>query len=167
MNSKKLIISLVFLLALNLSFSQPSVDDVFKKYTKGTVEIVSVEDLAITSNSVLLLDAREPNEYRVSHLKNALHVGYNKFNIQQIIQQTPNKNQEIVVYCSIGVRSETIGNALKKAGYTNVKNLYGGIFEWKNKNYAVVNLQGRETDSIHAYSKEWGKWLQKGIKIYE
>ena len=157
----------MLLLAINLSFSQSSFDEVFKKYTKGTVEVVSVEDLAITSNSVLLLDAREPNEYQVSHLKNAIYVGYKKFNIQKIIQQIPNTNQEIVVYCSIGVRSETIANELKKAGYDHVKNLYGGIFEWKNKNFSVVNSHGTETDSIHAYSKQWGKWLQKGIKIYE
>jgi len=33
------------------------------------------------------------------------------------------------VYCSLGIRSEVIAKKLKKAGYTNVFNLYGGIFE--------------------------------------
>ncbi len=163
----KLSIVILFFLAVNSSFSQTSFDKVFKKYTKGTVEVVSVEDLAAASSSVLILDAREFNEYQVSHLKDAIHVGHHKFDIQQIMKQIPNKNQLIVVYCSIGVRSEIIGHELKNAGYTHVKNLYGGIFEWKNKNFSIVNSQETETDSVHAFSKEWSKWLQKGIKVYE
>ena len=39
----------------------------------------------------------------------------------------------IIVYCSIGVRSEDIGEKLKELGYTKILNLYGGIFDWKNK----------------------------------
>ncbi len=60
-----------------------------------------------------------------------------------------------------------IANKLKKVGYTNVQNLYGGIFEWKNNHLPVVNAVGKPTDSIHAYSKQWGKYLQNGIKVYD
>jgi predicted sulfurtransferase len=69
------------------------------------------------------------------------------------------------VYCSLGVRSEDIAETLQKAGYTNIKNLYGGIFNWKNNNLPVVNRQQKPTDSVHVYSKQWGKWLTKGIKV--
>ena len=72
-----------------------------------------------------------------------------------------------MVYCSLGVRSEDIAEKLKKAGYTAVFNLYGGIFEWKNKGFSVVDLQNKETQKVHAYSKNWGKWLLKGEKIYD
>jgi hypothetical protein len=70
------------------------------------------------------------------------------------------------VYCSLGIRSETIANQLKKAGYTNIKNLYGGIFEWRNKGFKVYNSEDKKTDSIHAFSKAWSKWLTKGTKVY-
>jgi hypothetical protein len=45
--------------------------------------------------------------------------------------------------------------------------LYGGIFEWKNNDFPVFNSEGKETDKIHAFSKEWSKYLYNGIKIYE
>jgi len=71
------------------------------------------------------------------------------------------------VYCSLGIRSEDIAEKLKKAGYNNVLNLYGGIFEWKNKDFTVYNSEGTQTEKIHTFSKEWSKWLTKGIKVYE
>ena len=76
------------------------------------------------------------------------------------------KDQEVIVYCSVGYRSERIGEKLQKAGYTNVKNLYGGIFSWKNEGNEVVRDADIPTDSVHTYNKSWGKWLLKGIEVY-
>jgi len=72
-----------------------------------------------------------------------------------------------VVYCSLGIRSETIAHKLIKKGYTNVYNLYGGIFEWKNNDFVVLDTEGSETEKVHAFNKNWGKWLTKGKKVYE
>ena len=72
----------------------------------------------------------------------------------------------IVVYCSLGIRSEKISEKLKAEGYSNVRNLYGGIFEWKNKGFEVFDSEGKETEKVHAYSKSWSKWLKNGEKIY-
>ena len=137
-----------------------------KQYNKNTVPYISVQELAMPKTDAIILDAREESEYNVSHLKGALFVGYDNFNLEQTTQKIKDKDQAIVVYCSLGIRSETIANRLKKAGYTNVKNLYGGIFEWRNNNFDVYDSQNKKTDSIHAFSKSWGKWLIKGIKVY-
>jgi rhodanese-related sulfurtransferase len=149
-----------------LGFSQESLDDLLKQYNKNTVPYISVQELAMPKTDAIILDAREESEYNVSHLKGALFVGYDNFNLEQTTQKIKDKDQAIVVYCSLGIRSETIANRLKKAGYTNVKNLYGGIFEWRNNNFDVYDSQNKKTDSIHAFSKSWGKWLIKGIKVY-
>lgn len=50
-----------------------------------------------------------------------------------------------------------------EAGYIQVYNLYGGIFEWVNEGHPVFNDQG-ETDKIHAYNKLWGMWLIPRLK---
>jgi rhodanese-related sulfurtransferase len=113
----------------------------------------------------LLLDCREPGEYRVSHLEGALNPGYNSFD-WGALSSIP-KDHPIVVYCSVGYRSERIGEQLQKAGYTRVYNLYGGIFEWVNAGYPVYAAENRPTGRVHAYSRSWGKWLQKGEKVYE
>jgi len=118
-----------------------------------------------TMNDALLLDAREWKEYQVSHLKNAKFVGYDQFDLDKL--KLINKNQKIVVYCSVGYRSEKIADKLKQAGYANVSNLYGGIFEWVNQGNVVVDEKGTATENIHAYSKAWSVWLNKGVKVYD
>lgn len=112
----------------------------------------------------VLLDTRTPEEYKVSHLAGARFVPYKKFDAA-MVKDVP-KDSPIVVYCSVGYRSERIGEQLQKAGYKNVQNLYGGIFEWVNQGYPVYNKVG-QTSQVHAYSKAWGVWLQKGDKVYE
>jgi rhodanese-related sulfurtransferase len=135
-----------------------------KTLLKHTVPEISVDSLAKCSGNVVLLDAREPDEYKVSHMQRAIYVGYNDFTIDAV-KAVP-KESAIVVYCSVGYRSEKVTEKLKAAGYTNVSNLYGGIFEWKNQRHDVVDEQGAVTEKVHAYSKLWGIWLKHGKKVY-
>ena len=160
--------SIIYLFAFwsFLGFSQESLDDLLKKYNNKSIPYISVQQLSISQNKTLILDAREQSEYNISHIKDAIFVGYDNFNLDQTLQHITHKTQAIVVYCSLGVRSEIIANRIKRAGYTNVKNLYGGIFEWKNNDFEVYNSQNKKTDSIHAFSNTWSKWLTKGIKVY-
>lgn len=159
-------LSLLFLcIFIQLSFGQKNLDKLLKKHNDNGVPYISVEELSMPKTKVILLDTREKEEFNISHLKNAIHIGYNNFDIKNIELQIPDKNSKIVVYCSLGIRSETIGEYLKASGYTNVKNLYGGIFQWKNKNYKVYK-NNIETDTIHTFSKSWSKWLKKGVIYY-
>ncbi|MER3327952.1 MAG: rhodanese-like domain-containing protein, partial [Candidatus Kapaibacterium sp.] len=80
--------------------------------------------------------------------------------------QEISKDSKIVVYCSVGYRSEKIAEKLQGAGYTDVSNLYGGIFEWVNQDRAVVDDQNTPTTKVHAFSRVWGVWLNKGEKVY-
>lgn len=115
-------------------------------------------------DEVIILDAREKEEFEVSHLENSMYVGYNDFD-ESTLKTIP-KDKKIVVYCSIGIRSENIGKKLQKAGFTDIQNLYGGIFEWKNNDLPVLDSSGNETEKVHAFSRHWAKWLKKGEKIY-
>ena len=116
-------------------------------------------------STVLLLDAREKDEYEVSHIANAKLVGYDHFKVESL--GGIDKKKKIVVYCSVGYRSEKISEKLMHAGFTDVSNLYGGIFEWMNQGNLVVDSDGKTTEDIHAYNKTWGVWLTKGNKVYE
>ena len=162
-----------FLLSLSLFllFSSPLIgqnklDRTLRLLNKKTVPYIYVNKIVVSDN-VLFLDTRKKDEFDVSHLKNALWVGYITFEIDSVLTSIPNREHNIIVYCSIGVRSEDIGEKLLKAGYTNVKNLYGGIFEWKNQGYPVYTSQGNETEKVHAFDKHWGKLLTNGEKVYD
>ena len=150
-----------------LTNAQHNLEKVLSKYNSETVPYISVSELNKVMDEVIILDARELNEFNTSHIKNAIHVGYDSFNINETKKHLKKKGEIIVVYCSIGVRSEDIGEKLKSEGYLNVHNLFGGIFEWKNNGHNVYNTNNEITENIHAYSKQWSKWLLKGNKIYD
>ena len=110
------------------------------------------------------LDAREKNEFNISHIEGAINIGSDSFDISSVSHIS--KNAEIIIYCSIGARSQTIAKKLLSAGYTNVSNLYGGLFHWANNGYPMVDDQSKSTGMIHSYSKEWAKWVTTGATIY-
>lgn len=128
-----------------------------------SVEEISCDSASKLSN-VVFLDAREAPEFETSSLSDAIHVGYANFN-GEAVANLP-KDTTIIVYCSVGYRSEKVAEKLLELGFTKVKNLYGGIFEWVNKGNAVFK-NGIETENIHAYNRIWGIWLNKGNKVYD
>lgn len=127
-------------------------------------EISAVEAQKLV-DEVIFLDAREAHEYEVSHIKDAIFVGYDDFQMQRVLDNVP-KSKKVVVYCSVGYRSEKVSEQLLEAGYQDVSNLYGGIFEWKNLDYPVYNAQDK-TNKVHAFDRIWGVWLNNGIKVYK
>lgn len=116
----------------------------------------------IDTNNTLFLDARSKAEYNVSHIKGSIWVGYDEFKFNKVPSNL--KNRKIIVYCSVGYRSAIITNKLNKKGYSTT-NLYGGIFEWVNQGKTIVDSKGKTT-KVHAYNRDWSKWLTNGIKVY-
>ena len=163
----KAIIFLLLFIAAN-GFAQKNLDELLQKFNTQSIPYISVEELRMfqMNGTVTILDAREPEEFKISHIVSAKNVGFNDFSSEEKQLQKLNKNIPVVVYCSLGIRSEEIGEKLKKAGFTNVKNLYGGIFEWKNKGYPVIDSTGKETENVHAFSKHWSKYLHAGTPVY-
>ncbi len=166
MKQKIIYILLIFITAN--TFAQKNLDELLQTYNTRSIPYISVAGLRMLqmNDSVVILDAREPAEFNVSHIASAKNVGFNDFSSEEKQLQKVKKNTPIIVYCSVGIRSEQIGEKLKKAGFTNVKNLYGGIFEWKNKNFPVIDSTATETENVHTFSKIWSKYLKAGNPIY-
>lgn len=149
--------------SINAQVQSKSFSLLLKTLLDDDIPKISVPEAAQSAQQFLFLDAREREEYEVSHLKGARFVGYKNFTLSAL--EGVDKKKSIVVYCAIGKRSDAITEKLQKAGYTNVRNLYGGIFEWVNQGHPVYNNNGR-TDSVHAYGRFWGHWLERGKKVY-
>ena len=149
------------------TIESPAFDRTVSTMIKHSIPLIGVEELAKDQYSYVLLDAREEGEYAVSHLEGALFIGFD--NWDKSVMEEIDKNAPIVVYCSIGVRSEKIGEKLQKMGYTNVQNLYGSIFEWSNQGYPLVDNAGYPTKKVHGYSWAWGKWMtnKEYQKVYK
>jgi len=159
-----------FLIVGNICFSQnySSFEEMKNNIVSKTIPLITVEEFKKVENTktpLLILDAREKKEYEVSHLKKAKHIGYDNFKIGDLSKL--DKETIVVVYCSVGYRSEKIGEKLKNAGFKKVMNLKGGIFDWVNSSHPVYDRFGKKTQKIHPYDKSWEKWLTKGEKVYE
>ena len=148
---------------------QLSIEELLIINNINPIEYISVDELRKKqlNDSLLIFDCREVPEFNVSHIASSRNVGFKHFSKKEFAAKYLDKNMPIVLYCSVGIRSEKIGKKLQRMGYTNVKNLYGGIFEWKNKGFPIVDSTHKETENIHVYSKRWSKWSLKGKKIYD
>lgn len=81
--------------------------------------------------NVFVLDVREPHEYQIANLNAPLiPLGSIESRLSEI---AAHKNDEVIVHCRSGARSQKAAVALKAAGFTNVSNLTGGILAWAEK----------------------------------
>ena len=156
---KQLTIFLLLLITI-MANAQSEFDKMLNGMYKYTVPLVKSDKLVEwqEENKIYILDARESTEYKVSHIKNAIEVGYDNFELSSV-KDIP-KDAKVVVYCSVGYRSERIGEKLIKEGYISVFNLYGGIFDWVNNGNSVFDADGKVA-KVHAYNKDWGKWVEE------
>lgn len=112
----------------------------------------------------LILDSRKAEEFEVSHLPNAIRVD-DRLD-ETMLERIRKSNKKIVVYCSVGVRSEDFGEKMLKKTGQPVFNLYGGIFAWKDAGFPILDNEDQPTERVHTFSKNWQDYLRTGIAVY-
>jgi rhodanese-related sulfurtransferase len=110
----------------------------------------------------VLLDARQPSEYRVSHLRGARRIDPDHPDIEGL--SVP-RDARVVVYCAVGWRSGDVASRLQEAGYRQVYNLEGGIFGWANRGRPVYR-DGERVRRVHPYDETWGRLLDRELHAY-
>jgi rhodanese-related sulfurtransferase len=99
------------------------------------MQIITVTDLMKRINAnepVNLIDVREPEE------RDVFHIGGKLLPLGHIMSMQSDdidelKNEEVICYCRSGQRSAQACLMLETVGFTNVKNLSGGMNEWQEK----------------------------------
>jgi rhodanese-related sulfurtransferase len=109
----------------------------------------------------ILLDARSPEEFEVSHLPNARPAADESQALEQL--RDADQNRRIVVYCSVGWRSSALAQKLKARGYANVSNLEGSIFQWANEGRPVYR-NGQQVSQVHPFDEKWGRLLKAELR---
>ncbi len=145
-------------------FTNEEFNNMASEMAKGKATDLDISEVLKNRGNVTILDSRERSEYEVSHIAGAQWVGYDDFNVDRL--NNLSKDSKIIVYCSVGYRSERICEKLQDLGYTNVFNFRGSIFDWVNKGNQVVDMKGNPTNKIHGFDKKWSKWLKKGEVVY-
>lgn len=143
--------------------SNPAFDTEVASCLRFSVPAIDVDSLRRVQSEVILVDARERREFGVSHIAGAIHLDAARFKTAAL--DSLSKNQPVVVYCSIGCRSEKAAERLQKLGFTRVSNLYGSIFEWVNRGYPVVDSTGAPTSRLHTFNASWGRWIENEASV--
>jgi rhodanese-related sulfurtransferase len=108
----------------------------------------------------LLLDARSSAEYAVSHLAGAVHAPDEAAALTALAGVAPAR--EILVYCSVGVRSSALAEELRARGF-DAANLEGGLFAWANAGLPIVWMAADGADEpaerVHPFDARWGALL--------
>jgi rhodanese-related sulfurtransferase len=127
------------------------------------INIAQLQELYKKPEAFRLVDVRASAETAVSHLPGAVFYSSSG----QIGQAySANKNQNIVVYCSVGWRSAKIVSELQAMGFTQVSNLEGSIFEWANEGLPV--FRGRErVKTVHPFDSTWQVLLKPELRALQ
>jgi adenylyltransferase/sulfurtransferase len=97
---------------------------------------ITVEDLKARidrGERPFILDVREPNEYQIARLPGSTLIPLGE--LPKRFAEVPSGAgaPEIIVQCKVGGRSAKAVRQLVDNGFTNVKNLKGGILAWSDR----------------------------------
>ncbi|WP_378177314.1 rhodanese-like domain-containing protein [Aquimarina sp. SS2-1] len=129
----KSILTLIFFSILLLNCKDANNKDA------AVVELITVEEMdsLLEMEKVQLIDVRTPNEYAEGHIEGAINIDFSDENFETLISEV-DKSKPVAVYCGRGGRSNKCSSYMKKAGFTKIYDLDGGITEWKYKGKDLV-----------------------------
>ena len=126
----------------------------FQAFHKGKIKIKSelvplgikikkkISDNELTPNewnrfikrkNTIIIDTRKNFEFKVGTFKDSINPKLNSFREFPKYFKTLNKNQEIGMFCTGGIRCEKASYYLRKQGFKNVYQLKGGIINYLDK----------------------------------
>lgn len=88
-------------------------------------EVLAMQERAA---AVVYLDVREPNEWNLGRLPNAMHIPRGQ--LESNIEARVDRSQTIVIYCARGNRSALAAVTLQEMGYTDVASMAEGFGGW-------------------------------------
>lgn len=104
----------------------------------------------------ILLDTRMEAEFAISHLQGAQR--FDPYAEEFVGLETLALETAIVAYCSVGYRSAGVCDRLQAAGFCNVLNLEGSIFQWANEGRPLYRGD-QVVQQVHPNNPLWGKLL--------
>jgi rhodanese-related sulfurtransferase len=103
----------------------------------GVQHVTSAEAIRLMNHEKgLLVDVREPDEYRGGHIPNALSLPLSGL-AAGLKQIEKHKARPLIVCCRTSQRSARAAVTLRKQGFASVQVLAGGITAWQGENLPV------------------------------
>jgi len=106
----------------------PLAERVFAISTMNTIAPKDAHKI-INENTISVLDVRTEEEYKNGHIAGSMNIDIQSPNFEEKINSL-NKDAQYVVYCMSGGRSSRAVSLMEQSGFSQVKNLEGGITAW-------------------------------------
>jgi adenylyltransferase/sulfurtransferase len=94
------------------------------------ISVSQLRDRFAAGTETVLIDVREPSEYQIARIGGSKLIPLGEIPVRY--GEVP-RDGDVVVHCKMGGRSRQAVDFLKTKGYTNVKNLSGGIDAWSRQ----------------------------------
>ena len=102
-----------------------------KDVTYKQITISEAMEMMASESDYIILDVRRPDEFSAGHIPNAVNIPNESIGADEI-DELPDKDRLILVYCRSGNRSKQASEKLVRLGYTNIVE-FGGILDWKGE----------------------------------
>lgn len=93
--------------------------------------------MADSPANMIVLDVRTPKEFQSGHIEGAVNVRHDQINenLKKILSY---KDKTVVVHCRSGRRAATAENALRAAGFSDLRHLEGDMNGWVSANLPII-----------------------------
>ena len=115
------------------SFAVSNSEKLLSEYTMpaGYSEVSqNIAYALIEKNKGVLIDVRSPEEFAEGHIEGAINIPVETIKDGQNLQEVPDLNKPLLLYCRTGRRATVAGHYLVNAGYKHVVN-FGGVSTWQ------------------------------------
>lgn len=102
----------------------------------GEINAEELKNKLDKKENFILVDVREQNEWDAGHIPGALFVPLSQFD-QEYEKHLSDPDAEVVVQCRSGKRSMDACMRLQGEGFSNLKNMTGGILEWIEQGHPI------------------------------
>jgi len=103
---------------------------------KGSVD-PSAATVMINQRDAAVIDVRPAADFAKGHIINAVNVPMNGFK-KQTASLSRYKDSPVIINCRSGSQSQAACHVLRKAGFSEVYNLKGGILAWESANLPLT-----------------------------
>lgn len=94
------------------------------------ITVAELKSRIAAGEKLNLVDVREPHEHAEFNIGGLL-LPLGNVRMMQIDDIDDLKGEEVIVYCRSGNRSGQACMVLEQYGFSNLKNLQGGMLEWE------------------------------------
>lgn len=96
----------------------------------------------INQGKTLVLDVRDADQFAAGHLRDARNIPIKELP-QRIAELDKLKGRPVIVVCQTGTQSNRAEATLKKAGFSEVYGLNGGIAAWQGQGLPLTTKDAK------------------------